>query len=240
MSRRRNVLIIVFLFMAVFYLPSLHHAIADESVSSDPKLYRGLLDGYYIELVVDWLPNKAVEGDIWTAAHKVTPEELGFVFAKVRGDNQINGHLELQILEDEDESAEKDHAELIKKLGEASLTKTLTRNYIEWSGEYRRSTGEKVPMMLYRERRKSTASSVSIERGKQDKSLDEKRRDGVEYCGEGSCDPVGIEVCVQQSRTQEAKDYFQWLHFPVEVLCGRIRCPRRWPRPPGRRIREEA
>jgi hypothetical protein len=194
---------------------------ADQSGSNLPKLYRGLLDGYYIELVVDWLPDKVVEGDIWTAAHKVTPEELGFDSAKVLGDNQIHGHLELQILEDVGEGAEKSHAQLIKKLGKASLTKRLTRNYIEWSGEYRSTTGEKVPMMLYRERKKPTASSkVSIERGTQDNALDEGSRHGVEYCEEGSCDPVGIEVCVEQSRTKEAKDYFQWLKFPVEVLCG--------------------
>jgi hypothetical protein len=220
MSRRKNLLIIAVLFAAVFHLPLFRQATADESGSSVPTMYRGLLDGYYVELVVDWLPDKAVEGDIWTAAHKVTPEELGFVFAKVRGDNPVHGHLELQILEEEDEGTEKNRAEFSKKLGEASLTKKLTRDYIEWSGEYRSATGEKVPMMLYRERRKPDAGShVSIETGKQDEAL-KRSSHGADYCGEGSCDPVGIEVCVLQSRTEEAKDYFQWLHFPVEVLCG--------------------
>jgi hypothetical protein len=189
---------------------------ADDDI---PEFYRGLLNGYYVELVVDWLPDRTVEGEIWTAAHKVTAGELGFAFAKVQGDNQINGHLDLEIVGDEIGEKNDDGGE--KQLGVASLKKTLTGDYIEWTGEYRRTTGEKVPMMIYRERRHLSGPKKEVgEKEGQERSPDEHGISGTGSCEEGVCQPVLMEVCVPKKSVSEARDYFEWLKFPVEATCA--------------------
>jgi hypothetical protein len=194
-------------------VPAVH---ADENI---PKFYRGLLNGYYVELVVDWLPDKSVEGEIWTAAHKVTPRELGFDFAKVKGDNQLSGHLELEIVGDE--VSEKNNAGNAKAIGIASLKKTLTGDYIEWSGEYRRTTGETLPMVMYRERRPlSDREKPVTEKDGQERSPHANELSGAGTCEDSVCGPVWIDVCVQKKSISEAREYFQWLKFPVEVLCA--------------------
>jgi hypothetical protein len=208
-----SLLIMALQLMFSGHVPS---AQADEDI---PGFYRGLLNGYYVELVVDWRPDKSIEGEIWTAAHKVTPRELGFDFAKVEGDNQLSGHLELEIVGDE--VSEKNDTGHGKPLGVASLKKTLTGEYIEWTGEYKRATGEKLPMMIYRKRRHSSSlTKPDNEKEEQERSPDENEISGTGSCEEGVCNPVRIEVCVQKKSVSEAREYFEWLKFPVEVPCA--------------------
>ena len=188
---------------------------ADDDV---PEFYRGMLDGYYVELVVDWLPDKSVEGEIWTAAHTVTPRELGFDLAKVQGDNQLSGHLKLEIVGDE-VSGKKEGGKG-RPLGVASLKKTLTGDYIEWAGEYRRATGETLPMMIYRERKLLSGQAKQVDESEeQERSPDENALSVTASCEEGVCTPVQIEVCVEKKSASEARAYFEWLKFPVEVPC---------------------
>jgi len=198
------------------FLPD--RSIAEQADTSMPEFYRGLLDGYYVELVVDWLPDKRVEGEIWTAAHKVTPKELGFVFAKVQGENQRDGQLELEIVGDE--VSEKNGTGSAKRIGVAFLKKKLTGGYIEWAGEYKGATGEKAPMVMYRERRQAAAlTKPDYENDGKKRSLDEDGKSAIDSCKEGVCHPVRIEVCVQKKSVAEAQDYFEWLKFPAEVSC---------------------
>lgn len=187
-------------------------AAGEEAGRTVPKFYKGLLDGYYVELVVDWLPDKRVEGEIWTAAHKVTPRDLGFVFARVQGENERDGRLELEIVGDE--VREKDASESGKRIGIAYLNKNLTDDYIEWKGEYRSSGGEMLPMIMYRERRQP------VNKGNQEMSRGERGRAGPNSCEDGTCAPVRLEVCIETKDLKEAAEYFTWLSFPAEHLCG--------------------
>jgi hypothetical protein len=201
-----------FQLISPMYKPAAH---ADEDI---PEFYRGQLNGYYVEMVVDWLPDKSVEGEIWTASQKVTYRELGFDSAKVRGVNQLSGHLELEIVDGE--ISGKNDAGEEKPLGIASLEKTLTRDYIEWTGEYKRATGETVPMSIYRDRNLSGETKQADESEEQESSPDENGLSGTGSCEEGVCPPVRIDICVEKKSVGEAREYFEWLKFPVAVPCA--------------------
>jgi hypothetical protein len=206
------------LFAAVLQLISPVHIPAAHADENIPEFYRGQLNGYYVEMVVDWLPDKSVEGEIWTASQKVTSRELGFDSAKVRGDNQLSGHLELEIVDGE--VREENDTREEKPLGMASLEKTLTGDYIEWRGKYKRSTGETVPMTIYRERNLSGETKQADESDEQESSPDEHGLSGTGSCEAGVCPPVWINVCVEKKRAGEAREYFEWLKFPVAVPCA--------------------
>jgi len=189
---------------------------AGQTEAALPEFYRGLLDGYYVELVVDWLPDKRVEGEIWTAAHKIMPADLGFVFAKVRGDNNLDGQLELEIVGDE--VSERRGAGQAKRLGIASLQKNLSGDYIEWTGEYRPAAGDAVPMTMYRERRNSPpAENQADGTGALDVPSGKQGSPDTGACEEGVCTPVRMEVCIDTKHGKEAREYFQWLKFPLEL-----------------------
>lgn len=218
LSRLPRTTIVFSLFTAAVQLMALVHIPAAHADENLPEFYRGQLNGYYVEMVVDWLPDKSVEGEIWTASQKVTSRELGFDSAKVRGDNQLSGHLELEIVDGE-MSGKNDTGEE-KPLGIATLEKTLTRDYIEWSGEFKRATGETVPMTIYRDRNMSGETKQTDDSEKQERAPDENGISGTGSCEEGVCPPIRIDVCVEKKNVGEAREYFEWLKFPVVAPCA--------------------
>jgi hypothetical protein len=76
-------------------------------------------------------------------------------------------------------------------------------------------------MLIYRERRHSSDRIKPVnEIEGQERSQEANERSGAGSCEEGVCGPVRIDLCVQKKSISEAREYFQWLKFPVEVPCA--------------------